>query len=176
MQSSDVECAGDYDGDRVDAYWKPEFVKHFTNADPDKSLVGESAQMRLSEDTAKDQTTVAEFFEAIPSDASDEDRIYRLQKYLLAASNDIYSVGTISEMWLKCVYTHGYDNPKTIHLSNLYVTVAFSVNILCIDRHLLFSGSQQSSMAQRPVSRCTLAPWLSIVMISTGKHSTGNTS
>ena len=112
--------SGDYDGDRAEAYWLPEFVEHFRNADPSRGFGSDEEQaLRLNEDTRTEQTRVETFLQRIPGDASDEYRIHALQRFLLSGLQNLYAVGSISEMWLKSAYMHGYDNASTIHLGQL---------------------------------------------------------
>ncbi|KAH9939845.1 RNA dependent RNA polymerase-domain-containing protein [Amylocystis lapponica] len=109
---------GDYDGDTMTAFWQPEIVDNFENADPKYAVEPVEVQACL----VKNTETVAQFMERVSHVAID-DRIREVQKYMLGPLKDPSLVGRYSTWWENSTYVHGYRHPKTVFLAYLFCAI-----------------------------------------------------
>ncbi len=106
--------AGDYDGDTMEVFWDPKIVQDFKSPDPRKFAV-EPPKVKAS--LLKNSQTVQEYLDRLPADATDDFKIYSIQRYLLGALQDKSLVGQYSTWWENSTYHNGYDHPETIFLA-----------------------------------------------------------
>ena len=109
---------GDYDGDTMEAFWQPEIVNSFTNANPMFAVEPAEVQACL----VKNKETVEQFLARVPPD-NEEKHIRAIQKYLLGPLQDPTLVGKYSIWWENMTYKNGYRHPDTHLLAYLYVGV-----------------------------------------------------
>lgn len=99
----------------MQAFWQPEFVRHFRSADKKFAEEPETLSSCLS----KVNETTTDFLKRVPDGVPYTRRIYEMQKFLLGSLRDANLVGTYSTMWENCIYLKGYDHPETVRLANL---------------------------------------------------------
>ncbi|TCD71443.1 hypothetical protein EIP91_010149 [Steccherinum ochraceum] len=105
---------GDYDGDLMFAYWTPELVQHFKEADPSLAIKPPDLDTYL----VKPKETVEEFLSRAPADP--HLYITELQKHLLSGLRNTEIVGRLSGMWETSMYMNGYNHPDTVQLAYLF--------------------------------------------------------
>ncbi|THH27948.1 hypothetical protein EUX98_g6245 [Antrodiella citrinella] len=106
---------GDYDGDLLSAYWAPNLVNGFVEADPALANKPPGLDTYL----IKPLETVAEFQERV-SALEEGSQISQLQRYLLSSLTNPEVVGRINKFWENAVYTLSYSDPETIKLAYLF--------------------------------------------------------
>lgn len=98
----------------MEVFWDPDIVQAFNEPNPHIYAVEPpTVKACLQKNTA----TVTEYLSQLPSGASEEYKIYSLQKYLLGALQDKSLVGQYSTWWENSTYAKGYDHPETIFLA-----------------------------------------------------------
>ncbi|CAL1696986.1 unnamed protein product [Somion occarium] len=110
---------GDYDGDKMQAFWEPTMVFTFKPADP--KFATEPASVKDCLSTNND--TVSEVLDQIPPSSGYLHQIFHLQKYLLRGLIDASLVGNYSKMWEHSIYEKGYDHEDTVHLAYLFCAI-----------------------------------------------------
>ncbi|KZT10358.1 uncharacterized protein LAESUDRAFT_693936 [Laetiporus sulphureus 93-53] len=112
--------AGDYDGDTMEAYWLPDLVEPFRNADPRFAVEPATVQACLG----KNKETVAEFIDRwVTGSCESAEVIHALQPYLLGALKDSNKVGIYSTYWENSIYSNGYSHETTIFLAYIFCEV-----------------------------------------------------
>ena len=111
---------GDYDGDKAQAYWQPEIVKKFVDADLRYSV--EPAEVAECFDS--DKGKVGDFLDEMAGEPV-ETLVQALQKSLLGAIRDTSVVGKYSSYHEHATYSLGYDDPETIRLAYLSVICVY---------------------------------------------------
>ena len=105
---------GDYDGDTMQAFWQPDLVKDFINADIKFLTVPPGAQASTEE-----ITETVEQFKLRMAGKSTDDEVQEIQSYLLAPLKAPSLVGLYSTWWLNSTYKNGYDHEDTQLLASL---------------------------------------------------------
>ncbi|RDX54626.1 hypothetical protein OH76DRAFT_1341007 [Lentinus brumalis] len=111
---------GDYDGDTMEVFWDPKIVQDFKSPDPRKFAV---APPKVKASLLKNSETVQEYLDRLPADATDDFKIYSIQRYLLGALQDKSLVGQYSTWWENSTYHNGYDHPETIFLAYMFCAI-----------------------------------------------------
>ncbi|TBU26167.1 RNA dependent RNA polymerase-domain-containing protein [Dichomitus squalens] len=111
---------GDYDGDTMEVFWDPDIVNAFHIPDP-RVFAVEPPMVRAC--LQKNTAMVTEYLSQIPSTASEEFKIYSLQKYLLGALQDKSLVGQYSTWWENSTYANGYNHRDTIFLAYMFCAI-----------------------------------------------------
>lgn len=105
---------GDFDGDVMFAYWAPELVQDFKEADPSLAFKPPGLDALL----VKPKETVKEFMSRITP--LDEYQSYREhQKYLLGGVRNPEVPGKVNGFWEHSTYMNGYKNPETHRMAYL---------------------------------------------------------
>lgn len=102
----------------MEVFWDPSIVKAFHSPDPRKFGVEPTAVKGC---LRKNAESVTQYLAQVPPTASEEFKIYSLQKYLLGALQDRTLVGQYSTWWENSTYSNGYDHPETVFLAYMWV-------------------------------------------------------
>lgn len=98
------------------AYWEPDLVQGFKEADPTLAMKPPGLEAHL----IKPKETVEEFLTRVPRTPNQENFMHQCQEYLLSGLRGGDIVGKISNMWENAMYTLGYNHPETVKLAYLF--------------------------------------------------------
>ncbi|WVR03757.1 hypothetical protein IAU60_000752 [Kwoniella sp. DSM 27419] len=107
---------GDYDGDTVQLIWDSSLVEPFTNAsDTYADTPDDFVELNFDQEVVKGET----FLEGI-SNANTEERVSRMQEWLLASVQSDTMTGHYSNLHGNAAYELGYGHEETIRLARMF--------------------------------------------------------